>query len=689
MALSVAVDQQQQPECRDASINTLAIMEENQNPLLEEQQDPKNPNNTPETVETPSDEATATTEPAPTEDETDTTVTDEAEAQPEEVETDNATEEHKGKTPEELKNMSDAELLALLEETVVLGTGLGVRQAVDGIRAEVDARFPRTTAPTEAEPAAATQPDGEGQPSADDKADEEAVAPTETEEATTPEEEAMRSLLAKYDERMEAERREARKKMEQNAEAKSKLLEQLEQVVAATQTSNPSKLLGTVKDIIAKWKEIGHIPTSRKSLNKSFHSLTEEFFGKLNIDRELRELDMRRNMDAKIKLCEQAEALTTVSTTRKAYSQMQKLRDSWKAIGPVPRAESDALWERFKAAGKIITQNFRKSNEELREQEKENYKVKQGICDEIEALLNTEMTRKDLENLVKKAQDFTARWKSVGFAPKDVNDEIYRRFRKSLDKLYDMRRAYVKEQNERFDANLRLKEALCEKAEAVMNSTDWRQTSNFLIGLQKEWKEVGPVSNRHSEAVWRRFRKACDTFFDNKQSQHEGELSAQGDNLVKKRALLDELKAYAAPTDEAQHLADLKDFVLRWNAIGLVPSADRNSVNKEFAAQIDKQYSALNIDRADAEMEQYRGKVEAMAAEGGDRLRRERIKMQALVRQAEQDVETLENNIGFFAKSKNSDKIISEFNTKIANARTELEKLNKRMGIINEVSSKY
>lgn len=666
-------------------------MEENQNPLLEEQQEPNNENNTPETVTEPPVEEQAAPDAATTQEETAATDMGVEEAEPDEAEVDSATEKHKGKTPEELKALSDAELLALLEETVGLSHSPSVRQAVSDIRAEVDARYPHAEATAETE--TATQDGGESEPATvateAAEAPEEVETPAETESATSPEEEALRSLLAKYDERMEAERREARKKMEQNAEAKGKLLEQLEQVVAATQNSNPSKLLGTVKDIIAKWKEIGHIPANRKSLNKSFHSLTEEFFGKLNIDRELRELDMRRNMDAKIKLCEQAEALTTVSTTRKAYSQMQKLRDSWKAIGPVPRAESDALWERFKAAGKVITQNFRKSNEELREQEKENYKVKLGICDEIEALLNTEMTRKDLENLVKKAQDFTARWKSVGFAPKDVNDEIYKRFRKSLDKLYDMRRAYVKEQNERFDANLRLKEALCEKAEAVMNSTDWRQTSNFLIGLQKEWKEVGPVSNRHSEAIWRRFRKACDTFFDNKQSQHEGELSAQGDNLVKKRALLDELKAYTAPADEAQHLADLKDFVLRWNAIGLVPSADRGSVNKEFAALIDKQYGALNIDKADAEMEQYRGKIEAMAAEGGDRLRRERTKVQAQVRQAEQDVETLENNIGFFAKSKNSDKIISEFNTKIANARTELEKLNKRMGIINEVSSKY
>lgn len=603
---------------------------------------------------------------------------DEKPVEPENVEVDdeNETEQDafEGKTPDELKALTNEELLAYLKEVAQITPVRKVRSAVDNIRAEVAVRFPMPTAPE-----AAVEP----QPEA---AQESEAAPAAPQQEPTAEEKALRDMLAQYDAAVDAEKKEARKKMEENADAKSALLEQMKQVVAETQTNNPSKLLSTVKDIIAKWKSIGHIPSNRKQLNKLFHSLTEEYFSKLNIDRELRNLDMKHNLAEKVKLCEQAEALTNVDTTRKAFNQLQKLRDTWKAIGPVPRAESDAIWERFKTASKTITENFRKSNDELHEQEKENYKLKLAICEEVEALLAKEMTPKEVENLSKKAQDFTARWRAIGFAPKNVNDEIYKRLRQSLDKMYDLSHAFRKEQSERYESNLRLKEALCEKAESVMNSTDWRQTSDFLIALQKEWKEVGPVSHRNSDAIWKRFRKACDTFFDNKQNQHQGELTVQTENLAKKRAIIEELKAYQAPENEEEHLKELKEIVARWNAIGLVPSSDKGAVNKEFATLIGKQYDALHIDRADAELEQYRGKLEAMAAEGGDRLRKERIRMQTQVRQAEQAIETLENNILFFAKSKTSDKIVGEFNAKIAKARQELEQLNKKMAIANEVA---
>lgn len=648
------------------------IMEENQTSLQGNQQEPEN--------ELAQSAAEATAHVA------ETVTEDEKPAEPEDIEVDdenaesadaeNETEQDafEGKTPEELKALTNEELLAYLKEVAQITPVRKVRNAVDNIRAEVAVRFPIPVTPEVA-----------AEPQTDATVESEA-APAAPQQEPTAEEKALRDMLAQYDAAVDAEKKEARKKMEENADAKSALLEQMKQVVAETQTNNPSKLLSTVKDIIAKWKSIGHIPSNRKQLNKLFHSLTEEYFSKLNIDRELRNLDMRHNLAEKVKLCEQAEALTNVDTTRKAFNQLQKLRDAWKTIGPVPRAESDSIWERFKAASKIITENFRKSNDELHEQEKENYKLKLAICDEVEALLAKEMTTKEVENLSKKAQEFTTRWRSIGFAPKNVNDEIYKRFRQSLDKMYDISHAYRKEQSERYESNLRLKEALCEKAESVMNSTDWRQTSDFLIALQKEWKEVGPVSHRNSDAIWKRFRKACDTFFDNKQNQHQGELTAQTENLAKKRAIIDELKAYQAPENEEEHLKELKDIVARWNAIGLVPSSDKGAVNKEFAALIGKQYDALHIDRADAELEQYRGKLEAMAAEGGDRLRKERIRMQTQVRQAEQAIETLENNILFFAKSKTSDKIVGEFNAKIAKARQELEQLNKKMAIANEVA---
>ncbi len=647
-------------------------MEENQTSLQENQQEPEN-----ELAQSAAEAAAHVAEPV---------TEDEKPVEPENVEVDdenaesadaeNETEQDafEGKTPDELKALTNEELLAYLKEVAQVTPVRKVRSAVDNIRAEVAVRFPMPTAP---EAASEPQPDA---------TQESEAAPAVPQQEPTAEEKALRDMLAQYDAAVDTEKKEARKKMEENADAKSALLEQMKQVVAETQTNNPSKLLSTVKDIIAKWKSIGHIPSNRKQLNKLFHGLTEEYFSKLNIDRELRNLDMKHNLAEKVKLCEQAEALTNVDTTRKAFNQLQKLRDAWKAVGPVPRAESDAIWERFKAASKTITENFRKSNDELHEQEKENYKLKLAICDEVEALLAKEMTPKEVENLSKKAQDFTARWRAIGFAPKNVNDEIYKRFRQSLDKMYDLSHAFRKEQSERYESNLRLKEALCEKAESVMNSTDWRQTSDFLIALQKEWKEVGPVSHRNSDAIWKRFRKACDTFFDNKQSQHQGELTVQTENLAKKRAIIEELKAYQAPENEEEHLKELKEIVARWNAIGLVPSSDKGAVNKEFATLIGKQYDALHIDRADAELEQYRGKLEAMAAEGGDRLRKERIRMQTQVRQAEQAIETLENNILFFAKSKTSDKIVGEFNAKIAKARQELEQLNKKMAIANEVA---
>lgn len=605
-----------------------------------------------------------------TADETEALTNDEADSESEEAaEPEEA--QFVGKSKEELQALTNEELLAYMKEVAQITPVRKVRDAVNDIKAEVAARFDKAA---EAAPEAEAQEGGE-------------VAEAAKQEPSA-EEAAIRAIIAAYDAAVETERKEAHKAMEANAEAKSSLLEQMKHVIEETQTNNPSKFLATVKEIIAKWKAIGHIPSNRKSLNKQFHNLTEDFFTKLNIERDLRNLDMRHNLAEKVKLCEQAEALTNVATTRKAFSQLQKLRDAWKAVGPVPRSESDAIWERFRAASKIITENFRKGNEEQHEQEKENYKLKLAICDEVEALLAKEMSQKEVENLSKKAQEFTAQWRTIGFAPKNVNDEIYKRFRQSIDKMFDLCRAFHKEQTERYDANLRIKESLCEKAEAVMNSTDWRQTSDFLIGLQKEWKEVGPVAHRNSDAIWKRFRKACDTFFDHKQSQHEGELSAQSENLEKKRAILEELKAYVPPESEETHLNDLKSFVGRWNAIGLVPSSDKGAVNKEFASLIGKQYDALHIDRAEAELEQYRYKVEAMAAEGGDKLRKERMRMQTQVRQAEQALETLENNIGFFAKSKNSDKIINEFNAKIAKARADLEQLNKKMAIANEVTSR-
>ena len=261
-----------------------------------------------------------------------------------------------------------------------------VRDAVAAIKAEVTERFANR-------PVEVTE-------STDETADGTESHVELKQQEPSAEELALRAMLAAYDEAVETEKREAYKAMEANADAKSALLEKLTHVIEETQTNNPSKFTSTVKEIIAKWKSIGHVPAARRSINKQFHNLTEDFFTKLNIERDLRNLDMRHNLAEKVKLCEQAEALTTMPTTRKAFNQMQRLREIWKTIGPVLRSDSDAVWERFRAANIIVTENFRKGNDAIREQEKENYKLKLAICEEVEALLAKEMKLKlCLENV--------------------------------------------------------------------------------------------------------------------------------------------------------------------------------------------------------------------------------------------------------------------------------------------------
>ncbi len=576
-------------------------------------------------------------------------------------------------TTEELKAMTDQQILDYLKEIAKTRPARPAREAVAAISTEMASRQQTEQQPAE-----------EGN-EAEQATDEKAAEPREQ----TPTAKEITALLTAFDAAVAAEKEEARKKMEENANAKKLLIEQLQQVIKAVEEADPSTMLHTVREIISKWKSIGHIPSSLKSLNKDFKALADEYFEYLNKERELRNYSQKLNLAKKEELCAQAEALDAETSIRKAYNQAQKLRDMWKTIGPAAREENDKIWARFNEATGVIHKKFRQLVAEERVKEKENYEKKKAICEEVEAFLGMERSsRKEFDALADKAQEFVAKWKTIGFAPKSVNDEIYARFRKAIDGLYDIRKAFFKGQDEQYADNYRKKEILCEKAESVMNSNDWRKTADYLIELQREWKNVGPVDHKHSDLIWKRFRGACDTFFNNRQSQKDGETAEMSENLQKKQAIIAELEAYSTPSDDEQHLSDLKNFVSRWNAIGAVPNKDRNNVNKKFSTLIDKHYDALKIDRADAEMDRYRGKLEAMAAEGGDRLQKERSRLMIQIRQAEQAAETLENNINFFSKSKTAEKLVNEYSGKIAKAKAEVEQLNKKMAVLNEIAGR-
>lgn len=660
-------------------------MEENESSLQNGQQEPEIITNeaqpvTPEMADAVAEETEATATPETHEvpevaveaESTDTTEDGEAE-------TESPAPAINARTAEELSDMTDEQILDYLKEITEIRPARPVREAVEAVKAEMGKR-------AEAKAASAAAP---AEPAVEAEGEAQTVHAEQPVEETNAVWSAIDGVIKSFETVVAAEKEEARKAMEKNAEAKQQIVERLKDIVKAVETTNPTSMLHSVREIMAQWKSIGNVPSSRKSLNKEFKALADDYFGKLKLEREMRELDYRKNLKEKESLCEQAEALANEPSIRKAYNQVQKLRDAWKAVGPVSREDSDNIWARFSEAANVINKKFRQLNAEEREKEKENYQKKIAMCEEVEAYVSKERTgRKDFEEIIDKAQEFVAKWKTVGFAPKAVNDEIYARFRKSIDALYAMRKSFYKEQDAVYAQNYKLKEALCEKAEAVMNSNDWRKTTDYLIELQREWKDVGPVAHKQSELIWRRFRKACDTFFDSKQSQRDGETAEMQENLTKKQQIIDDLANYQIPESEDQHLTDLKGFMQRWNSVGMVPSKDFSSIGKKFTDLLNKHYDKLNIDKAEIEIERYRSKVEALAAEGGDKLQKEKTHLMTQIRQAEQAAETLENNINFFSKSQNAEKLIKEYQTKIEKAKAEVAQLNKHLAIINEVAAR-
>ncbi len=573
-------------------------------------------------------------------------------------------------TAEEIKEKSDDDLLDYLRSLMQSPSARKVMRAVRDVKTEVSARV------------------------ADSKRRAEAIFEKQREEGDdtkfeyqpSQSEGLFEQLFKRFDEVLNAEHEELRKLQEANAALKSKVIIELTSLVEKVGDVNPSSKLKKVKELIAKWKEIGQIPNDKRDMNNTFRNLTDKYFASLNDEREMREYDERKNLEEKTKLCEEAEALKDAKSAQQAYFTLQRLFANWKAIGSVPSAESESIWERFNAARQFIQKRFHKQNEDDKQKELVNLEEKTKLCEEAEAVASVSLeTTKEVDDAANKILDLQKRWRTFGYAPKEVNDQIYARFRTVCDKVFNAKREVYKQQNAVFAENLKLKEELCEKAEAIMNSTEWRKTANTLIDLQKQWKQIGPVSHRHSEAIWKRFRSACDTFFESRQQQQQGNEAEMADNLAKKKELIDELKTISDIVDEKEHMDRLQDVMHKWNAIGHVPMADKNKINKDYSDLINKNFDALNIDKEGSEVERYKSRMEAFASDH-DKISKERNYLTQQLRQAQQDIETLENNIGFFSKSSKSDAIVASVQSKIEAARRKKELIAKKIEVLDNLS---
>lgn len=469
------------------------------------------------------------------------------------------------------------------------------------------------------------------------------------------------------------------KSKEENLKIKLQIIEELKALVEAGETVGQT--FQTFRQLQQRWKETGIVPQANvKEIWETYNLHVENFYNVVKINKELRDLDLQRNLEAKVALCEAAESLAGEESIVAAFRKLQDLHDQWREIGPVVAEQKEAIWERFKEASSRINRQHQEHFEAIKEEQKKNLALKTELCEKAEGLA-TEMltTRKEWNKASDKLIEIQKVWKTIGFAPKKDNTKIYERFRRACDRFFELKRAFYEGIKSEMEHNLQLKIEICEAAEAIQDSEQWKKTSEELIALQKRWKEIGSVSRRHSDAVWKRFRAACDHFFARK-SEHFASVDAEhSDNLARKIALVEEIEAYDIT---GGNIENIKEFQRRWSEIGFVPIKDKEALQKRYRAAIDKLFAVLRSGDRERGVQKYRNKLNEMKGNGG-KLRNERDRLYNKVKQLETDIATLENNIGFFARSKGAEALIRDVEHKIERAKQEMAETIEKINLID------
>ncbi|MBQ3043907.1 MAG: DUF349 domain-containing protein [Alistipes sp.] len=470
---------------------------------------------------------------------------------------------------------------------------------------------------------------------------------------------------------------------EQNLKIKLQIIEELKELVNSDETMNTT--FARFRELQQQWKDTGLVPQQNvKDLWETYNLHVENFYNFIKINKELRDLDLKKNYEIKLNLCEQAEALSIDTQIVESFRKLQKLHDEWRETGPVAIEFKEALWERFKEASSRINKRHQEHFESLKAEQMKNLALKQELCEKTEALLSQPMlSRKDWNKASDELLEIQKVWRTIGFAPKKDNNRIYERFRTACDKFFEQKREYYSGVKDEMEQNLALKQELCELAESLAMSEDWKHATDELIALQNRWKQVGPVARRHSDVVWKRFRAACDKFFERKSVHFSAIDSEYEQNLQLKRALLVEMKG--ADVKEGGFEA-IKEWQRRWSQIGFVPIKHKDALQKEYKSIVDAMFQTLRSSEHDRSMKRFKERVSGM--KGGNQLRSERERLYNKVRQMEQDIALLENNIGFFSKSKNSEALIADVREKIERAKREMAELVEKVHLIDAEEAK-
>ncbi len=498
-------------------------------------------------------------------------------------------------------------------------------------------------------------------------------------------EETLKSLLAVFREKKAEYTASLEKQREENLARKQQILEEMKSITA--DSDNINKQYTRFQELQQAFKEPCELPSTAVSgLWKSFQACVENFYDLLKINKELRDYDFKKNLEQKTALCEAAEALLTNDDVVAAFKQLQLLHDEWRGIGPVAKELREELWNRFKDASTEVNKRYQSFFEARKEVERKNEKAKTALCEEIEAIDMNQLTSfAQWDEATKHILDLQSRWKTLGFASRKMNNLLFERFRKTCDEFFARKAEYFKSVKEKMAANLEKKKALCEKAEALKDSTDWKATTDILVALQKEWKTIGPVAKKHSDAVWKRFVTACDYFFAQKNSQLASTRQAEQENLEKKRDIIARLKAIDESVESAEAEKTVRELMAEWNTVGHVPFREKDKIYKEYQAQLDILFARLNMTETRNRLSNFSASIQQMADGNHDRLYREREKLLRMYEQKKAELQTYENNIGFLnISSKKSSGLLKEMERKMQKIREEMQLIEQKVQLIDK-----
>ena len=470
---------------------------------------------------------------------------------------------------------------------------------------------------------------------------------------------------------------------QENLKRKQEIIEKIKAM--ATSPDEANKSFQDFKALQQEWKEIKAVPAEKANeLWRNYQLYVEQFYDLLNLNREAREYDFKKNLEIKTKLCEAAEKLADESDVISAFHQLQELHQQYREAGPVAKELREEIWARFKAASTVINKKHQQHFEGLREKEEENLRRKTELCEKVETIAKEEnKSASDWEKRTKEIIEIQTEWKTIGFAPQKMNVKIFERFRAACDDFFSRKAEFFKQMKERMAENAKKKKALVEKAQALADSTEWKSTSDKLIALQKEWKTIGTAPKKVGDQLWNDFLSACNRFFEARNAANAGVRNEEHANLSKKREIIEKLKAVAE--EKAEDLQEkVQQLVEEYSTIGHVPFKDKDKLYKEYHEIVDKLFSDLHISNAKRRLDNFKSNLKNVAKRGEEALDNERARLMRRYEQLKQEVQTYENNLGFLnASSKKGNSLIDEMNRKVQKLKDEAKLVREKIKAID------